>query len=824
MCPQPNGDHKYGSLLSVTGHPFFAHHAVCNQCRAASAGCVANRLWMASAQPDSAAPSTLPCGGAEPLATTPPPPAAVGPRRGGRETMNRGRGGSFPDRQAAGGVRTGPSAAAAAAPTAGYRDANGVALPPHGGSDSAGIGSVRARGGMLDGATSSHRRRNGRRPPAFSTTVLSNDRGAKVPTDDRGAKVPTVDAACGPDGAVEESSARDVAARRSLPPVATLSGPTLVPVVRCVVSCPAVDAASAATSVVCRSLYEILIAAHLKTTQVSSDDDDENSPSCVPPRGAANAPADDTPLLAGAESLGQTLHIAAPRVAAAVVPPRAAFTIEGISSPNSFLGLAVEAGRGAGPSGMGEPSLSDLVMPPPAMSEDPSRRRHADGHTLTSPTTRVPVTAVPVALTAVNKVAEFLDDYQPATSTFKWRSTSESVQNFATRVLQLCAAVEACLRHPTSTLFPVIGAPTYVLGDIHGSFDAVAFFLRSVLVLQDIDLTPCHILCLGDYVDRGPFPLECCVLLFELFLAGYDFADRQHHKVTLLRGNHEDAIVCGDMAIYGRQSFIAECTELFGSDVGLAVFDAVTDVFAHLPLAAEIQVFRQTVGDEVLSTATTERGAQSSPAPLPYMCRILCTHGGFPRFNRDPLEPNKLAALRDPSFPRFATLFPNNPLAARRSARVAQRRRSHLEGRAPTMGPLSFFAGDVPSAAEQEVDWSDLEVQQQWASVFDLMWSDPTVNDDDRVLDEGGFACNSRGGHVVSFSTRAVETFLAAHRYSMLFRAHQEKSHGLRLSKSSKVLTLFSSSNYMGHGNGAGCAIVTNTGKIQLVLRSSASP
>ena len=117
---------------------------------------------------------------------------------------------------------------------------------------------------------------------------------------------------------------------------------------------------------------------------------------------------------------------------------------------------------------------------------------------------------------------------------------------------------------------------------------------------------------------------------------------------------------------------------------------------------------------------------------------------------------------------------------------------------------------------------TDDETLRAWYVVFDLLWSDPTTDDTPMSsINEWGFATNSRGSNVVTFSQKAVESFLSAYKYSMLIRAHQEKAHGIRLSKSQKVLTVFSSSNYLGHGNGAGCVVVTQFGDVHLLVKSS---
>ena len=106
-----------------------------------------------------------------------------------------------------------------------------------------------------------------------------------------------------------------------------------------------------------------------------------------------------------------------------------------------------------------------------------------------------------------------------------------------------------------------------------------------------------------------------------------------------------------------------------------------------------------------------------------------------------------------------------------------------------------------------------------------LMWSFPAacVNTSLSCLplqmNEYGFGRNDRGNCIITFSEVAVDNFLSANGLELMFRAHQEKSDGLKLSKSAKCLTIFSSSNYQGHGNGAGVVYVGSSGKIKLILK-----
>lgn len=82
-----------------------------------------------------------------------------------------------------------------------------------------------------------------------------------------------------------------------------------------------------------------------------------------------------------------------------------------------------------------------------------------------------------------------------------------------------------------------------VLGDVHGCYNLVKAaleqtrFLPRVLAGEDV-----HLVCVGDYVDRGVRNFEVLRVLLALFC---NFPDR----VTLLRGNHDDLRVRADGTI-----------------------------------------------------------------------------------------------------------------------------------------------------------------------------------------------------------------------------------------------------------------------------------
>ena len=605
---------------------------------------------------------------------------------------------------------------------------------------------------------------------------------------------------------------------------------------------------------------------------------------------------DDDVALVANHSIGfpsvSSFRAATAAAAAAPKPPSPGlrFSLDGVATPNTWGAITEEGAKAA---------LGGLCGLPQMISLPPATDPHTGATDFSSGLSSNKSMSTPES----SMYRFLLSDYCRETDSFGYRNAApEMLQKFMQRITDLCAKVTAIMSQ--ECLMCAVATPVYVLGDIHGNFADLSYFLKAVLAFNDIHLSPCNVLCLGDYVDRGPYSLECVLLLFALKATA-------PAKVTLLRGNHEDRVVCGDRRTYGSDCFLAQCQGIFGQTDGMAVFIMVTEVFRHLPLAAEIVVSNapnnpqapRDLADEddwesvpntsmaeagkapssgmmmpmsssgggggcntsggldpdnspnasastlnlgpspssSSAAAATGRGSSHNPVHTPekrplgassmsasnynnppktpknafrveqssqrdvrkmftdrnwlrrqtHVERILCTHGGIPRFSCPPKEADSLAFLRSATFPRLLTLFPNNPLM-----------REHQ-----------------PAEVERFRHVSEEVMQRAWFTMFDLMWSDPTV--DDTNVNEWGFGINTRGNTVVSFSAKAVETFLDAYKYSMLFRAHQEKAHGIRLSKSKKVLTIFSTSNYLGHGNGAGCAVVSPYGEVQLIVKTA---
>ena len=307
------------------------------------------------------------------------------------------------------------------------------------------------------------------------------------------------------------------------------------------------------------------------------------------------------------------------------------------------------------------------------------------------------------------------------------------IQAFGRQLLRVCDEVLASLR--SSPRHPEVSAPAYVFGDIHGNFRDLHYFCSQIINFDDLKFIPYNLVFLGDYVDRGDFGVEVVAYLFALKA----LAPR---RVVLLRGNHEDTLVNGDINMYRETSFKAQCHELFGTILGEEVWKKCNVVFSYLPLTCSIDK------------------------------KIFCTHGGLPRYTGG--EDRRMDILRRPDFPRFETFF--------------------------------------------QIPESEPELHTQCRQVAaDVCWSDPA--EEGHIVDEYGFGPNPRGNGVILFGEAAVEQWCERFGFQYIFRAHQEKSDGVKISKSARVMTIFSTSGYVGHQNGAGVVYVGNDGVIRLIMK-----
>ncbi|CAM9837623.1 unnamed protein product [Scytosiphon promiscuus] len=177
------------------------------------------------------------------------------------------------------------------------------------------------------------------------------------------------------------------------------------------------------------------------------------------------------------------------------------------------------------------------------------------------------------------------------TRTPKDHATYLTSVKFARDMLRLCARAGPIFENEPRCLF--IQSPVYVFGDIHGNLEDLNFFADNIWKLG-MNLTAGKFLFLGDYVDRGMSGLECLAYLFALKIENPD-------KIFMLRGNHELRDVNGWVEHYGERSFLWQCQDRFGDDLGEEVWEGCNAVFDRLPLASVIDH------------------------------DIFCVHGGIPR-------------------------------------------------------------------------------------------------------------------------------------------------------------------------------------------------
>lgn len=94
--------------------------------------------------------------------------------------------------------------------------------------------------------------------------------------------------------------------------------------------------------------------------------------------------------------------------------------------------------------------------------------------------------------------------------------------------------------------------------------------------------------------------------------------------------------------------------------------------------------------------------------------------------------------------------------------------------------------------------------------VEDLLWSDP-------VIELSMFSENPRGKGCCYGGT-AVQIFLDDHGYSAIIRGHQCVTNGVQYAFNKKVITIFSSSNYVNESNSSGVLLINGLEKNHVIL------
>lgn len=374
--------------------------------------------------------------------------------------------------------------------------------------------------------------------------------------------------------------------------------------------------------------------------------------------------------------------------------------------------------------------------------------------------------ADPVKTDAQLIAEKFLKVFQNPVNHINYLSSKE----YARDLVIVCNAVGEILENEPRCVF--LQSPVYVFGDIHGNLEDLHFFSDNLWKLG-MDLTAGSFLFLGDYVDRGLSCLECVSYLFGLKLLF-------PHKIHLLRGNHETRDVNGWEEHYADRSFLYQCKQRFGVSVGEEVWEESNLAFDRLPLASVIDN------------------------------EIFCVHGGIPR----PVTDEEMADDVDGAL--ITTAVNGSNKRAIDDPQVGQvKAAEHAGGEVHSLLALPTVMSVMP-ALDYETEW-----MKQMAT--DVLWSDPASEQMEQsgMIAEDGFGESPRGGGAVCFGSTAIDNFLANNNLSYIIRAHEAHAHGVSLSKSARVFTVFSTSkdHRQGERAMAGCILVDHD-KIQVINRS----
>ena len=139
------------------------------------------------------------------------------------------------------------------------------------------------------------------------------------------------------------------------------------------------------------------------------------------------------------------------------------------------------------------------------------------------------------------------------------------------------------------------GSPVCIFGDIHGEYRDLRRF-TDLLKIEQATQSGMKFLFLGDYVDRGPHPVEVVAYLFALKVL-------HPNNVFMLSGNHEHSNYISMRDPAGTYRLYKDILKLYGKTRGKDVYNAMVAAFGVLPWAATID------GD------------------------IFCSHGGVPRYS-----------------------------------------------------------------------------------------------------------------------------------------------------------------------------------------------
>lgn len=173
------------------------------------------------------------------------------------------------------------------------------------------------------------------------------------------------------------------------------------------------------------------------------------------------------------------------------------------------------------------------------------------------------------------KALQYFANGSPASSKVQKKPLSwgtYDMNQFINLLVNVCENCQKILEKEPRML--QLCSPVYILGDLHGNYHDLSVY-EQVLWSLGLSLSPCCLLFLGDYVDRGLYGVEVIAYLFAQKV-------KNPTKVFLLRGNHEIRTIQRNF------SFYQECLRKFGEEQFYGIWNTINRVFDVMPLAAVV--------------------------------------------------------------------------------------------------------------------------------------------------------------------------------------------------------------------------------------------
>ncbi|OHS98592.1 hypothetical protein TRFO_35027 [Tritrichomonas foetus] len=413
------------------------------------------------------------------------------------------------------------------------------------------------------------------------------------------------------------------------------------------------------------------------------------------------------------------------------------------------------------------------------------------------------------------------------------------------RLLHDIAASPAC-SNATQKPFITISKPVYVIGDLHGNIHDL------IRIFRETGLPPAKnfsFLFLGDYVDKGSFSMEVVTFLLSL---RYIYPDR----VFLLRGNHEFP---GPISQYTLRSDI----EMQFCDVSL--LDEFNYIFSWLPVAAMIDNEIFCVHGGISPKFQYVNELLSIHLPLPTWANPVVTDILWADPAEDEETSRRNAEIDNESFqdrvdrpgrspaPRLGNAgglnartcgAPNhdnhnldnigkenqqndNTTSDSISNTTSNSGNNHVNNSTdnPAINSVNPNNDDScnfnPDGMRSENNKNTL-LKRKFKSYGDIHIDD--IDDADAVPqrkpyngyddeEAKGFRKSPRG-QFFEYGESAVARFLEDNQIKIILRAHQMVDGGIRYHYHNRVVTIFSSSDYVNSDNIAGFLEITDDGTL----------